>query len=227
MQHVKANPNTLISQFYGLHRVKSKGHRAYLVVINNVFPASKDIHQTFDLKGSTVGREFDEEKLKENPRKPLKDLNWIRRRMYLEFGPRKKELLMTQLTKDINFLASLSVMDYSLLLGIHYTSRGNGENIRLQTLSINKPSNGLQRSASKRLSTREALYNVERRRLSQSGGADTLFPNDEFLERKFGLFTSEEGGFYATNEQDQPTGDIIYYFGVIDFLTTVLIIFKS
>src|SRR5271167_939496 len=51
-KHVKANPNTLISQFYGLHRVKSRGRKAYLVVINNVFPASKDIHQTFDLKVS-------------------------------------------------------------------------------------------------------------------------------------------------------------------------------
>jgi len=41
------------------------------------------------------------------------------------------------------------------------------------------------------------------------------------LERKHGLFTSEEGGFYATDNQDNPTGDIIYYFGVIDLLTTV------
>jgi 1-phosphatidylinositol-4-phosphate 5-kinase len=204
--------------------VKSKGRRAYLVVINNVFPASKDIHQTFDLKGSTVGREFDEEKLKENPRRPLKDLNWIRRGMCLEFGPRKKELLLTQITKDVNFLSSLNVMDYSLLLGIHYVSRGNAENIRSTTLSMYQPGSGLQRASSKRKAGRDAFYNVERRRLSVSGGADAILPTEEFLERKLGLFTSEEGGFYATNDQDQPTGDIIYYFGVIDFLTTVSII---
>jgi Phosphatidylinositol-4-phosphate 5-Kinase len=55
-----------------------------------------------------------------------------------------------------------------------------------------------------------------------SGGAEAILPNEEFLERKRGLFTSEEGGFNATNPQDIPTGDIIYYFGVIDLLTTVL-----
>lgn len=141
--------------------------------------------------------------------------------MYLEFGPRKKELLLTQLNKDITFLSSLSVMDYSLLLGIHYVSRGNAENIRSTTLSIYQSNGGLQRTLSKRKAGREAIYHVEPRRLSLSGGANAILPSEEFLERKMGLFTSEEGGFYATNEYDQPTGDIIYYFGVIDFLTTV------
>ena len=200
------------------------------MVINNVFPASKDIHTTFDLKGSTVGREFDESKLKENPRRPLKDLNWIKRNMALEFGPRKKELLLTQLKKDVEFLASLNIMDYSLLLGIHYTSRGNAENIRGTTLNVYKPRQnpmaagqarpGLQRSLSKRKQL-EVLLTTEPRRLSASGGAGAILPTEEFLERRLGLFTSEEGGFYATDKNDQPTGDMIYYFGVIDLLTTV------
>lgn len=85
----------------------------HLVVINNgmntlwwvelmvVFPAHRDIHQTYDLKGSTIGREFDETKLKDNPKGPLKDLNWINRGMALHLGPRKKALLMSQLKKDV------------------------------------------------------------------------------------------------------------------------------
>ena len=139
--------------------------------------------------------------------------------MHLEFGPRKKELLLTQLRKDVEFLSSLNIMDYSLLLGIHYISRGNTENIRSSTLSVYQPHAGLQRSVSKR-KAREAIYNAEPKRLSMSGGAEAILPTEEFLERKHGLFTSEEGGFYATNSHDQPTGDI-YYFGVIDLLTTV------
>jgi len=130
---------------------------------------------------------------------------------------------MTQLKKDVELLSSLNVMDYSLLLGIHYVSRGNAENIRETTLSVYQPRTGLTRSLSRTLSKRkayEALLNTEPRRLS-STGAGMVLPSEEFLERKRGLFTSEEGGFYATNEQDQPTGDIIYYFGVIDILTTV------
>lgn len=34
-EHVRSNPNTLISQFYGLHRVKMSGRKVHLVVINN------------------------------------------------------------------------------------------------------------------------------------------------------------------------------------------------
>jgi 1-phosphatidylinositol-4-phosphate 5-kinase len=145
-------------------------------------------------------------------------MNWIRRRMHLEFGPRKKSLLLTQLSKDVDFLKSLGVMDYSLLLGIHYISRGNFENIRSTTLSITHPRSAIIRSGSKR----KPLKENSSRRLSLYGGADAIFPSQEFLERSLGLFTSEEGGFYATNANDQPTGDIIYYFGVIDFLSTVL-----
>lgn len=141
--------------------------------------------------------------------------------MYLELGPRKKELLLTQLKKDVDLLASLNIMDYSLLLGIHYVSRGNTENIRSSTLSVYQPPAELSRSLSKRKALKDALFTTEPRRLSTTGGAAAILPTEEFLERKHGLFTSEEGGFYATNEHDQPTGDKIYYFGVIDLLTTV------
>jgi 1-phosphatidylinositol-4-phosphate 5-kinase len=140
--------------------------------------------------------------------------------MHLELGPRKKELLLTQLKKDVELLSSLNIMDYSLLLGIHYVSRGNAENIRSTTLSVYQPRVGLTRTLSKRKAL-EALFNTEPRRLSTSGRAGAILPSEEFLERKLGLFTSEDGGFYATNDQDQPTDDIIYYFGVIDLLTTV------
>lgn len=93
-----------------------RGRKVHLVVINNgwyclvkltiVFPAHRDIHQTYDLKGSTIGREFDEAKLKENPKGPLKDLNWIHRGMALQLGPRKKNLLMSQLKKDVEVCVS-------------------------------------------------------------------------------------------------------------------------
>ena len=79
-KHVIDNPNTLISQFYGLHRVKIPyGRKIHFVVMNNLFPPHRDIHQMFDLKGSTIGREYKEERLADNPRATLKDLNWLRR----------------------------------------------------------------------------------------------------------------------------------------------------
>ncbi|KAG9089800.1 hypothetical protein FRC06_001389 [Ceratobasidium sp. 370] len=66
--HISANPHTLLSRFYGLHRVKlPHGRKIHFVVMNNLFPAHLDIHETYDLKGSTVGREYDEAKARENP----------------------------------------------------------------------------------------------------------------------------------------------------------------
>ncbi|ORY40954.1 SAICAR synthase-like protein [Rhizoclosmatium globosum] len=58
-EHVKANPDTLLCRILGLHRVKvAGGKKIPFVVMGNVFPANKDVHETFDLKGSTVGRVF-------------------------------------------------------------------------------------------------------------------------------------------------------------------------
>lgn len=63
-EHCEGNPETLLSQFYGLYRMKlpislkftnpPKSRRIYFIVMNNVFPIHID--QSFDLKGSLLGR---------------------------------------------------------------------------------------------------------------------------------------------------------------------------
>ncbi|KAL6945837.1 hypothetical protein ACO0OE_002816 [Hanseniaspora uvarum] len=63
-EHCEGNPDTLVSQFYGLYRMKlpitlkftnpPKSRRIYFIVMNNVFPMHID--QSFDLKGSLLGR---------------------------------------------------------------------------------------------------------------------------------------------------------------------------
>ncbi|PIG89504.1 phosphatidylinositol-4-phosphate 5-kinase its3 [Aspergillus arachidicola] len=139
-KHVEQNPNTLISQFYGLHRVKmAYGRKIHFVVMNNLFPPHRDIHQTFDLKGSTIGRDLREEDLEKNPRATLKDLNWVRRERHLECGPSKRELFLAQLERDVELLKRLKIMDYSLLVGIHDLERGNEEKLRDKTLQVFQP----------------------------------------------------------------------------------------
>jgi hypothetical protein len=63
------------------------GYRSHFVIMNDLFPAHKDIHKTYDLKGSTVGRIYPEEHARENPRVVLKDLNWIERGRELVLPP--------------------------------------------------------------------------------------------------------------------------------------------
>ncbi len=135
--HVNANPHTLLSRFYGLHRVKlPRGKKIHFVIMNNLFPPHKDIHETYDLKGSTFGRTFPEEKAKENPRAVLKDNNWLLRNKSLELGPEKRAFLSMQIDRDVSFLEEVEVMDYSLLVGIHHVKRGNRDNVRKNTLKM-------------------------------------------------------------------------------------------
>jgi 1-phosphatidylinositol-4-phosphate 5-kinase len=105
--HIKTNPHTLLSRIFGLHRVKLPGNRKiHFVVMGNVFPPNKDIHEIYDLKGSLLGRSIDEEEARGNPRAVMKDLNWVGRDKKIMLGPEKRALFEQQVSKDtdvINF----------------------------------------------------------------------------------------------------------------------------
>lgn len=136
-EHIRSNPHTLLSRFYGLHRVKlPRGRKIHFVIMNNLFPPHRDIHETYDLKGSAIGREYSEEKAKTNPKATLKDLNWVRRGRIFELGPEKRTLFAEQVRRDMELLKKIGVMDYSLLIGIHNMERGNRDNIRENQLSV-------------------------------------------------------------------------------------------
>lgn len=234
--HVENNPNTLLSQFYGLHRVKIPyGRKIHFVVMNNLFPPHRDIHQTFDLKGSTIGRDFREEDLEKNPRATLKDLNWTRRHLHLEFGPDKKRLFIEQMERDVQLLEKLHIMDYSMLVGIHDLHKGNQENLRDKTLQVFHPggdnlpeepvsSQALMRTPSKLESSRKARelrQMIKQEKPIPMGLSNTRIDQmEENTTKKDFLFYSDDGGFQATHEDNRP-GDEIYYLGIIDCLTHV------
>lgn len=101
-QHVCHNPHTLISRIFGLHRVKLPGNRKiHFVVMGNVFPPNKDIHETFDLKGSLIGRELPEEECTTNARAVMKDLNWLNRKKVVKLGPEKGSIFVQQMERDV------------------------------------------------------------------------------------------------------------------------------
>lgn len=51
IKYVIREPNTLLVRFYGLHRVKlPHGRKIHFVVMENVFPPNRDMHETYDLK---------------------------------------------------------------------------------------------------------------------------------------------------------------------------------
>ena len=231
--HVERYPNTLISQFYGLHRVKIPyGRKIHFVIMNNLFPPHRDIHQTFDLKGSTIGRNYKEEDLERNPRATLKDLNWLRRNNHFEFGPEKKSLFIEQMKRDVALLQKLKIMDYSLLVGIHDLGRGNEENLRDKTLQVFQPGgddtsepqvNMLTRTPSKLENARQARQLrqiIKKEKPVPIDKSTSKMPDEMLEERKNFIFYSNDGGFRATHENGLP-GEEIYYLGIIDCLTHV------
>lgn len=232
--HVVNNPNTLLSQFYGLHRVKIPyGRKIHFVVMNNLFPPHRDIHRTFDLKGSTIGRDFREEDLEKNPRATLKDLNWLRRNLHLEFGPTKKEAFVTQMQKDVALLQRLKIMDYSMLVGIHDLERGNEENLRDKTLRVFQPAGeptedgGSQQHLARSPSVMENAKRIKEMREAVKRQkpvpiSQTLDKMPHEAHRSPFFFYADDGGFRATHEDDAP-GEEIYYLGIIDCLTRVRI----
>lgn len=215
--------------------------------MNNLFPPHKDIHETFDLKGSTVGRMYPEEKAAKNPRAVLKDLNWINRHKMLELGPEKRALLTEQLRRDTEFLTKVNVMDYSLLVGIHNIQRGNKEKLRKNTLKVfsvcithlivcssyvdhyphqpNIPIPETRRSKSTSAIGSFSPEAIAMRRAMRASdpkrlGKHTIrLPEEDTGDRQQFVFYQDEGGLGATDEGNQPMEDTIYYLGIIDILT--------
>ncbi|XP_022745754.1 phosphatidylinositol 4-phosphate 5-kinase 9-like isoform X2 [Durio zibethinus] len=114
--HVRLYENTLITKFFGLHRIKpSSGQKFRFVVMGNMFCTELRIHRRFDLKGSSLGRSTDNVEIDENTTLKDLDLNYC---FYLE--PSWREALLRQIEIDSKFLEAQNIMDYSLLLGVHY-----------------------------------------------------------------------------------------------------------
>ncbi|KAI9345645.1 hypothetical protein BDR26DRAFT_856386 [Obelidium mucronatum] len=227
-EHIKANPETLLSRILGLHRVKLPGNKKiHFVVMGNVFPPNKDIHETYDLKGSLIGRMTSEEKAKTTPGTVLKDLNWLNRQRKVFLGPIKRDIFVKQMEKDVAFLIAMNIMDYSLLIGVHDLVKGNTHNIRDSVLSVIEPSaNDLNtHQVLNRRSTMISPIALKRKQTvidadSIKQGAANAKMNTEVLppERSFCVFYKELGGFLSTNESNETMRDL-YYIGIIDIFT--------
>lgn len=220
-EHVRANPQTLLSQFYGLHRVKLPGRRKiHFVIMNNLFPPHRDVHEVYDLKGSTVSREQKSSK----PSAVLKDTNWLKRGRFIALGPAKRALFEQQLRRDVALLQRLRIMDYSLLIGLHDLSLGNEAHpspvdhkppmLRRPSILVSPMEDGDGTSTSPRSGgeadgTPQFIVSHE----SAPDVSHARRPPETPI-----VFYRDEGGFRATDEQDRPL-DTLYYMGIIDIFT--------
>lgn len=119
-RHVKMNRGTLVTKFFGLHRIEPQhGKKVRFVVMGNLFRTDLQLQRRFDLKGSTLGRFSPMHKYSDETC-TLKDLDLNCR---FQLNPIVRQRFLHQLALDCELLEALSVMDYSLLVGVHFIDR--------------------------------------------------------------------------------------------------------
>lgn len=127
---VETHAVTLLPQYLGMYRITVNDVEHYLIVMRSVFSPRLTIHKKYDLKGSTVDRQAsDKEKSKDLP--TYKDNDFIKDEATIYLGKDAKEKYMLTITKDAEFLASLHLMDYSLIVGIHDCDRADMESAEM------------------------------------------------------------------------------------------------
>uniref|UniRef100_A0A673FYK4 Phosphatidylinositol 5-phosphate 4-kinase type-2 alpha n=1 Tax=Sinocyclocheilus rhinocerous TaxID=307959 RepID=A0A673FYK4_9TELE len=138
---VECHGTTLLPQFLGMYRLTVDGDETYMIVTRNVFSHRLSVYKKYDLKGSTVAREAsDKEKVsftlktqksdlnaKELP--TFKDNDFINDGQKIYIDEESKKTFLDKLRKDVEFLALLKLMDYSLLVGIHDVERAEQEEV--------------------------------------------------------------------------------------------------
>uniref|UniRef100_UPI00398F489A phosphatidylinositol 5-phosphate 4-kinase type-2 alpha n=1 Tax=Pristiophorus japonicus TaxID=55135 RepID=UPI00398F489A len=128
---VECHGNTLVPQFLGMYRLTVDGVETYMIVTRNVFGHRLPVYRKYDLKGSTVAREAsDKEKAKELP--TYKDNDFMNDGQKIYIDENNKKMFLEKLKKDVEFLAQLKIMDYSLLVGIHDVERAEQEEMEFE-----------------------------------------------------------------------------------------------
>ncbi|CAF0920356.1 unnamed protein product [Didymodactylos carnosus] len=115
--------STLMTRYIGCYSIRIGAlftTEIYIVIMVNNLPSVVDVHEVYDLKGSTMGR-LSSIDLPEKRLKALKDLDF---EAYYPHGIRiPTEIyhsLRRVLQSDGEELRKLNITDYSLMLGIHH-----------------------------------------------------------------------------------------------------------
>ncbi|CAL1278569.1 unnamed protein product [Larinioides sclopetarius] len=128
--NVTKHPKTLLPKFFGLYGYKEGNIHVHFLIMNNLVPIFVNLHEKYDLKGSTYSKRKSEKFQKTKPSTEnqenlgplitLKDLDFLQRwpdGLYLK--QKFYSLLMQAVERDCKILQSYEIMDYSLLVGIH------------------------------------------------------------------------------------------------------------
>ncbi|XP_078321321.1 phosphatidylinositol 5-phosphate 4-kinase type-2 alpha-like [Crassostrea virginica] len=208
---VENHAKTLLPQYLGMYRITVNDTETYLVVMRCVFSPRLTIHKKYDLKGSTVDRSAsDKEKAKELP--TYKDNDFLSDGASIQIGADSKERLMAMLKQDVEFLASLHLMDYSLIVGIHDCERAEQEVMENDHLDLTGGGGGIEDQDSENGLDDDEYYSP--------GGVPT--PPDSPQPAVYMPYTGEldsEMERYGFKSSPECPRREIYFMAMIDILT--------
>ena len=123
-RHLRRFPDSLLVPFLGCYTIKRQREREITVIVlpNALYNPAFPVHTRFDLKGSTIAREtsVDARQFLSFSRK---DNDFLETHRWLMLGKRQRATLLRQLRTDAEYLRDLGLMDYSLLVGVHYVEK--------------------------------------------------------------------------------------------------------
>ncbi|GAX28360.1 1-phosphatidylinositol-4-phosphate 5-kinase [Fistulifera solaris] len=133
-KHCAENPNTMITRFFGMYRVKLYHLRREMkfVIMNSVYHTDKFLQSFYDLKGSVTGRDA-------KPGQGVKKDNDLRRGLpgsAMSLNPQQRAAMREQLVRDTTFLTTMGIMDYSMLVGVHHVPLSHKKASTLATMGF-------------------------------------------------------------------------------------------
>lgn len=195
---------TLLPHLLSMFRLTVEDKENYLLVMRNVFTRKFKIHVKYDIKGSSVDRAASsKEKEKDTP--TYKDNDLINDGRTLVIGNEAKVAFMQKLTRDVEFLCSLKMMDYSLLIGIHDLDKGNSSSSSGE--DNDRPANaGQTDSDQENFSPTEDTEDTDDDQLNLSVPTPPESPSSRYQHGLFGIPSA------------QPKREV-YFMALIDILT--------
>ncbi|KAK2971005.1 hypothetical protein RJ640_023437 [Escallonia rubra] len=221
-QHVCRYENSLVTKFFGVHCVKPVGGlKTRFIVMGNLFCSEYRIHRRFDLKGSSHGRTTDkpEGEIDENTTLKDLDLNFVFRLQQNWF-----QELIKQIDRDCEFLEAEKIMDYSLLVGLHFRDNNTGDKMGLSPFLLRNGKDSYQNEKFMRgyRFLEAELQDMDRvlagRKPLIRLGAN-MPARAERVARKSDFDQYTPGGFSnLTPSRSGEVYEVVLYFGIIDIL---------
>ncbi|CAL0305529.1 unnamed protein product [Lupinus luteus] len=217
-RHVSQYENSLVTKFYGVHCVKPiGGPKTRFIVMGNLLFSEYPIHRRFDLKGSSYGRTTAKTGEEVDETTTLKDLDLnfafrLQRSWFKDF--------IKQIDHDCEFLEAEGIMDYSLLVGLHFRDDNTWDKRGLSPFLLRTGSQDSYQVEKFRRGNRFLEAELQDRDRVKSGRLGANMPaRAECMAQKSGFDQYNRVGIsHFTPHPSGETHDVVLYYGIIDIL---------